>query len=139
MTLAERLVINEDQGNLGTFAPNIWPVHRYRAIMATLDRLFVLADYMEVRNFVFLHPWLAPLLIEAAREVALHFPESAAAPSLQVVVDPEETQDNAQLVLWIRTDLPPESALANLRNLDVDWWLRVASIAEGKLCLMLAP
>lgn len=100
-----------------------------------LDELYILRERTEVIQFIEEHPSLAPLLLEAYGKIADLFGPYPHI-FLEIITDPEAAESR-QLVAFISTILPPNSALDRLMQLDEDWWLEVLEGADGNLCITL--
>jgi hypothetical protein len=85
----------------------------------------------KVQKFLEENFFLVPLLIEARHYISKYFPASAT--FLDVETDPEEK--TKQLVALIATNLSPDDAYRQLKQLDEDWWLGALSQAQMKLCI----
>ena len=100
--------------------------------LAGLEHSYTFKERAEVLRFLDEYPFLVPLLLEAPPKIEDHFPESPL--FLTVLADPE-VGDDAQLVLSIGVDFPPDQALLRLQQLDIEWWLDSVSQTEGRLCI----
>jgi hypothetical protein len=75
----------------------------------------------EVERMVHSNPFLEQILLSAPGEIAARFGENTAI-ELGVFADPDDDGD-AQLILTVRSDLDPETALARLHRVEDEWWL----------------
>lgn len=82
----------------------------------------------EVERMVHSNPFLEQILRAAPGEIAARFGESTAI-ELGVFADPDDDGD-AQLVLTVRSDLDPETALARLHRVEDEWWLGAMVVAN---------
>ena len=87
--------------------------------IAQIQERYTLGDKGAVWQFLFAHPGLAPILIQAYDLVQAHAPEAQL--SLRVVQEPEEP-GWGQLLAAVRTSLPVDQALALLERLDDEWF-----------------
>lgn len=103
------------------------------AEFAAVRELYGFRGYGEVRQFLNQHRNLLPILIDAKREIDLHFGNSTPA-TLEVSIDADDPTDR-ELFLSILTSLDPDDALDRLDALDRSWWLAVLPRAHGKLTI----
>jgi len=101
--------------------------------LGALERLYALRRRAEIIKFLEENPFLFPLLQEAHEQIRNYFGKLAQV-VLEVVTDPEVTGDQ-ELVIFVRTKLPPEEAVKQLEELDEKWWLDVPANARKKLCI----
>jgi hypothetical protein len=78
------------------------------------------------------HPNLAPLVSEAADQLARLIPDGEL--RLELLPDPEYGEGE-QLFLGIFTALPDAQALEALQRFDREWWVHNAGHAGGLLCI----
>ncbi len=102
-----------------------------------LDRR-VLAQHYTLRNveetieFVNVHSFLLPLLLEAPTHIQCVFGVDFCL-TLEVSHDPEAA--DAQLFIIILTQETQEEGLSKLRALDSGWWRTALRRTQGKLSL----
>ena len=89
--------------------------------IAQIQERYVLSDKGAIWQFLFAHPGLAPILIQAHDLVRTHAPDAQI--ELRVVQEPE-TPGWSQLLAAVRTSLPVDQALALLERLDEEWFSR---------------
>jgi len=70
--------------------------------------------------------------VEAYGKIREYFPSAKLI--LEVVADPEADKEK-ELVIFIRTNLPPDEALDRLELLDRNWWLDASLDSGEKLCI----
>jgi len=99
-----------------------------------LERLYTFRHPIQVRSFLNEYAFLIPLL-DAAHDAAIRYfaPVSLA---LEVIADPDSTDDQ-QLVLFVVLQDTPAEAFANLQRFDDEWWLDAIDEAQGRLCISL--
>jgi hypothetical protein len=100
----------------------------------SLEQLYGLRKAAEVRHFLEVHPFLVPLLKEAATIVREYFPTSE--PFLEVVADPEVAGEE-QLVMHIPVDQDQDKASKALDQLDEKWGFDAIEKSQDKLCITL--
>lgn len=98
-----------------------------------LQRFYTLRRASEVREFLINNSFLFSLLREAYEQVRNYFGQSAQI-TLEVVTDPEATEDQ-ELVVFIRTHFSPHKAFEKLEQFDEEWWLHTPLSARKKLCI----
>ena len=81
-------------------------------------------------GFLWHHPFLVPLLLEAHGKIAEFFGPSPRI-VLEVVTDPEA--EYRELFALVRTNLSPSAALACLERFDQEWWLDASERAQCML------
>jgi hypothetical protein len=104
-----------------------------QADIGTLEQLYVLRRQSEVIKFLVDNSFLFPFLQGAYEQVRNYFGESVQL-VLEVVTDPEVAGDQ-ELVIFIRTDLPPDEAFNKLKQLGEEWWLDTPFNVREKLCI----
>jgi len=84
-----------------------------------------------VRHFLYAHPQLVEVLLDAHVYLQKHFgPDPQVI--LEVVSDPE-VEDMDELFAYILTSLPVDEALARLNRLDEEWFLDQLDRVGGRL------
>ncbi len=89
---------------------------------------------VEILNFLEMHPFITPLLLDTYINIQKVFPSSHVL--LRVDTEPEELEGK-QLVASIVTDMDPDTAVDALTHFDKSWWLQAMKQAQGKLCVTL--
>lgn len=112
-------------------APTMTITSTLRPNAAVSEESFLLQQPQEVQDFLQTHPFLLPLVWEAAAIIPTYFPETTLV--LEVSLAPEN--DYRQLVLAVLTDLPPTEA--SLRQFDQEWWLPHLAQSQDKLLITL--
>jgi len=102
-----------------------------RRELTYLSKIYNLREPSRVLEFLRNNVSLIPLVVEAYGKIREYFPQADAV--LEVITDPEEA--NEELVIFIRTNLPPDEAFKRLEQLDKDWWLDASYEAGEKLCI----
>ena len=92
--------------------------------------LYEFRDGISVRQFIREHSFLIDLLEEAPAKIQRHFGPNPKV-SLEVVADPESTEEDLELVAFVRTGMPVEQALGALHKLDEEWGLSAMTRAKG--------
>lgn len=103
-----------------------------RVDTVTFGQIYTFRRASEVSEFLETEPALIPLLAEARKQIENYFGDVELV--IEVITEPEAAGDR-ELVIFIRTDLPPDEALHRLEQLDDDWWLDASTEAKGKLCI----
>jgi len=101
--------------------------------LRTLEHLYDFRDQSEVIMFVVDNSFLLQTLHEASEQIRKCFGEATQI-VLDVDTDPEFAED-PELMIFIRTDLPPSEAFEKLGQIDDDWWLDVPPNIRKKLCI----
>ena len=130
------------QGSIAIYDPSeeagVWQEEEEVSVIwapiRALERFYTLRGSYEVGEFLWRHPFLVPLLLEARAEIEQVF--SNAEVALQVIANPEEP-DFEQLFAYVSAALDPIEALLRLRQFDDAWWLRASPRAAGKFCIYL--
>ena len=94
-------------------------VQRRQRYIAQIESRYSLADKGAVWQFLFAHPDLAPILLEAHDLLQKRLPEARV--ELRVIREPERP-DWSQLIAAARTSLSVDQALDLLEKLDEDWF-----------------
>ena len=106
--------------SVATAVPNAdRTMHEKQRYIAQIESRYVLIDRGAVWQFLFAHPRLAPILLEAYDLVQEHLPESRV--ELRVIHEPE-APDWGQLLAVAHTSQTTDQALDLLRRLDEDWF-----------------
>jgi len=84
----------------------------------------------DVRNFLYAHPKLVEVLLEAGVYLEQYFGPDPHV-TLQVVRDPG-VEGMAELFAYILTSLPVDEALARLDRLDEEWFLDQLERVDGQ-------
>jgi len=100
--------------------------------LTLLNRIYTFRKPSEVSDFLSDNVYLVPLLVEAYGKIREYFPSAKLI--LEVVADPEADKEK-ELVIFIRTNLPPDEALDRLELLDRNWWLDASLDSDEKLCI----
>jgi len=100
--------------------------------LTLLNRIYTFRKPPEVSDFLSDNVYLVPLLVEAYGKIREYFPSAKLI--LEVVADPEADKEK-ELVIFIRTNLPPDEALDRLELLDRNWWLDASLDSDEKLCI----
>ena len=100
--------------------------------LTLLNRIYTVRKPPEVSDFLSDNVYLVPLLVEAYGKIREYFPSAKLI--LEVVADPEANKEK-ELVIFIRTNLPPDEALDRLELLDRNWWLDASLDSGEKLCI----
>ena len=100
--------------------------------LTLLNRIYTFRKPPEVSDFLSDNVYLVPLLVEAYGKIREYFPSAKLI--LEVVADPEADKEK-ELVIFIRTNLPPDEALDRLELLDRNWWLDASLDSGEKLCI----
>lgn len=98
-----------------------------------LEHLYDFRNQSEVIRFAVDNSFLLQTLHEASEQIRKCFGEVTQI-VLDVVTDPEFAED-PELMIFIRTDLPPSETFEKLGHIDDDWWLDVPPNIRKKLCI----
>ena len=99
----------------------ISPVVSFERALNQVEAWYRLDNAGRVRQFLYQHPMLPGVLVEAFGPLQKCFGPYPQV-MLRVVADPE-VEDSDELFAYIRTSLPPEDALNRLNELDELWFL----------------
>ncbi|MDP2936787.1 MAG: hypothetical protein Q8O86_09890 [Dehalococcoidia bacterium] len=103
--------------------------------LGILCEFYTLRGREEIYSFLQARHHLVPLLVDAYFQIAKYFgPDPDII--LEVFTDPEGDR-HKELFAFIQTPLPPQDAIAGLRQLDHGWWLEEVAAAEGNLSISL--
>jgi hypothetical protein len=100
----------------------------------SLEKLYEIANPVEVLDFIKQHPFLLPVLLAAPAKIHQYFPDASL--FLEVAYDPE-ISNLVQLLLSIPTDLEPKEAINRQNQLDQEWWHHLSYEVWNKLCILL--
>jgi len=106
-------------------------IRAFELQISSVEQLYIFRRRDEVISFLWAHPFLVPLLLEAHGKIAEHFGPSPEI-VLEVVTDPEVENDR-ELFALVQTCLSPNEALYRLDRLDQEWWLEASLQAR---CLL---
>lgn len=119
------------------YAPFLTELFRVAKVASVQDMLqglgYAVRKPSQVTSLLLRDPYLTGIVAEAPSRILRCFPRAGLI--LEVRNDPEVTRQ--QLLIFIRTDLPPDDALDSLELLEDDWWLAVLPEVAGRLCINL--
>ncbi len=98
-----------------------------------LEQLYIFRNRSEVIEFAVDNSFLLQPLHEACEQIRNYFGNSAQV-VLEVITDPEFAEDR-ELVISIRTNIPPDEAFEKLEQIDDEWWLDIPANVRKKLCI----
>lgn len=91
-----------------------------QADIEALEQLYTFRGRSKILEFMTQHPFLLPVLLEAAKEIRHYFADSQL--FMEVIPD-TEIPDWVHLVLSILTKLDPNDAVDRLNQLEWNWGL----------------
>ena len=101
----------------------------------TLQEKYVFRnDPREIWSFLKQYPSLAPVLVEAHRNLMKYFPNNPQV-FLSIDIDPEDR--STELIASVASDLDVDESVDTLNAFDRGWWLDRLSQSQGKLCITL--
>jgi len=95
-----------------------------------LSAKYTFRNLFKVTEFIKNNPFLIPLLLDAEKNIGKYFLNNEL--FLEIVHDVEDP-DFEELMIFIRTNLPPKEALDKLDRIDEEWWLDASLESKGKL------
>jgi hypothetical protein len=95
-----------------------------------LEKLYTFVKEEEIFDFLSKNPEIISFLRKAFSEIFKEFSDVQL--KLEVVLLPE---DKKELILYIVTELEPESAIDKLLKLNRTWWYRVSDEIKEKICI----
>ena len=103
-----------------------------------LRRRYVFRHPDEVIAYLREYPHLVPVLLDAADRITRYFGPDAPL-VLEVFTDPESEPEERELFALVQTPLGADAALANLYQLQDEWWLAAAPDGPGVLVIGVEP
>lgn len=98
--------------------------------LGRLEKLYEFRDGIFVRRFIEEHTFLLELVEEAYTKIATCFGANVPV-FLEVMADPESTQDDLELVAFVQSHMSVEDSLKALERFDEEWWLDTMPRAKG--------
>jgi hypothetical protein len=101
-----------------------------------LEKDYVMVDKDEVKNFIYNHPFLIPILREAPENIKNIFGKGTIL-ILEIILDSEENY--RELFIVIKSKYKSKKARQLMDKLDSKWFLGKINQTKGKLCITEEP